>query len=464
MKGQAAKGDAFESYLKQLRGVARSLGGGDDARTIASSSEMALEEAAQNALSSILLVLLELSESPTALRRGEETYTVPETLRGRKIVIENQEEIDRQLLQTILKEDPLTGDHWKFQIDSDDDESDGSDGSGFEDRRSSKIVSNTKDETQVPDAAIAPSEKGETTPALHGFDLWRQLSLEHSQSLLPLRELERRQYWRGINLISRERATKPRSDQVAYDIQCATELNATLRDSSKFTLPYSAPVMDELDTINEIFLLLQGLPTIIFSFQDGVAKQLSTEVAVTHLSPGALEAIIRPFMERAGEIAQLQTALDNIFSAPANVHGKIVQTFASALHSEFLEVKAFLIEKQRLYQKCWKGHDQRTASLIELQAILSEKLNTVHVLLSFLRNRQFYNSKSGSQEQACSFGMDILSGLFESMCEFELSGDTSNATLFLRLMQQSIQPFLLNLECWLSGQPLDSGFEFPIKT
>lgn len=268
VKGQGTKGEALESFLQRLRGKARSLGGGDSARAIIASSEMALEQAAQNVLSSVLLVLLELSESPTALKRGEENYTVPEALKEKKGVIKTQEEADRELLRAILKDDPLVGEHWKFPKDDDDEESDGSD---FEDSTSNRIARNTKDTASAACDVTAPAE-GDTIPILHGSDLWRQLSRERSHVLAPLKALERHQYWRGNSIISRRGTTEPRKSKCEYDIQCSTGLNAALRSSSEFILPQSTPIMHELDVINEILLLLQGLPTVIFTLENGVAK------------------------------------------------------------------------------------------------------------------------------------------------------------------------------------------------
>ncbi|KAF9933018.1 hypothetical protein BGZ65_004256, partial [Modicella reniformis] len=432
IRGQDTKSDALEGYLKRLRGMARSLGGGDGARMIAAISEMNLEEAAQNVLSSVLLILLELEQ---------------------KKVLKSQQELDRELLRDILKEDPLVGDHWIIPAGGDEQETDESDSESKE--------MNQQRTPEAEDVEQGSNFNNDSTGKSEAA-LWRQLLRERSRALEPLRALERWQYWRG-NSVKSKGTTEFRRSDAGYNIQCSTELNAALRNLSGFILPFSTPIMDELDIINEIFLLLQGLPTVIFTLKDSVAKY-STEVVVTHLSQGALRAIIQPFLGSAGEIAQLQAALDNIYSASAKPQGKIIQAFMSALHSEFVEFKVFLTDKQCLYRRYTKGHEQRMASLVELQAILSEKLNIVHSLLSFLKNRKFYGSTSNSRELACSYGIDILSSLFKNVCEFELSGDSDNTELFLRLLRQSIRPFLLNLECWLSGQPLDSESEFLVQT
>ena len=70
---------------------------------------------------------------------------------------------------------------------------------------------------------------------------------------------------------------------------------------------------------------------------------------------------------------------------------------------------------------------------------------------------------SSNAERVCSHSIDVLSRLYETVRQLELCGDFSASAMFERLLQQAIRPFLLNMECWLSGQSLDSGPEFMIK-
>jgi len=72
-------------------------------------------------------------------------------------------------------------------------------------------------------------------------------------------------------------------------------------------------------------------------------------------------------------------------------------------------------------------------------------------------------SLSSAREHACQNSVDILSKLYDNVCQLELVGDCRNAALFIRLLQQSIWPFLINLECWMTGQSLDSEFEFMVQ-
>jgi hypothetical protein len=70
---------------------------------------------------------------------------------------------------------------------------------------------------------------------------------------------------------------------------------------------------------------------------------------------------------------------------------------------------------------------------------------------------------SNNGERACSHSIDVLSRLYDNIRQLELCGDIQASTMFQRLLQQAIQPFLLDMERWLSGQPLDSESEFMIK-
>ncbi|KAF8939089.1 hypothetical protein BGZ58_010658 [Dissophora ornata] len=411
------------------------------------------EEAARNAMSSMLMMLLELSESPTALKRGENVYVVPEPLKESKKPPKSQDQIDKELLKAILREDPLVGEHWKTQTGEGGLDSDASD---FEDMDiNPRAVPNSKD-SQLPQGGDASSTNRYKEISATGdgvsfgrLDLWGQQSSKLSKASTRLKVLERHQYWRGDHVISRKREAEIGQTEHGFDIQCSWTLNSALRDSKDFVPTQGAPVMDEVDVIHELFLLLQGYPTMLFTREDGSSTT---------------KAILQPFLESAAEIIELQRAVDKICSAPPKDYGKVIQMFASAIHTELLGLKVFLADKQRSYQRYRKGFEQHMASLIELQQSLSDRLETVHVLLAFLKDRRFYKSLSNTREQACQYSIDVLSSLYENVCDLQLSGDSGNSALFLRLLQQSIQPFLVNLECWLSGQSLDSEFEFLILT
>ncbi|KAG0367490.1 hypothetical protein BGZ54_003783 [Gamsiella multidivaricata] len=462
MKGQDSKAEALRTYLRQLRRFARSFGGGDAARMIAATSEMDREEGAQNVMSSVLLMLLELSESPTALRRGENVYTVPAALKEPKEGVKSQEDLDRELWKAILKEDPLVGKHWDVGADDGDQDNGGSD---FEDMDINPRAAPDAKKPQTSQEGSSDSAKDSnlsSSKPLSGLNLWMQRPGTKAPSHMSLRILQQHQYWHDDKIFSKERSSGASSLEEGFDIQRSSDLNSALYNCKDYVLALSTPVMDEIDIINEIFLLLQGLPTIIFTFKDGIATY-STKVTVSHLSPGALESTLQPFLGSAGEILELQSAVDKICSAPAEDYGNVVQTFASAIHSELLSLRVFLAETQKHYQRFKKGYEQRMASLIELQATLSGKLEIVHVILTFLNERRFYEAKPNNTELACVYATDILSSLYMSVCELELSGDSSNSRPFLRLLERSIRPFLLNVEFWLSGLPLDSESEFLIQ-
>ncbi|KAI1300529.1 hypothetical protein EDD11_006158 [Mortierella claussenii] len=457
MHGQDSKGEALKGYLHQLRRIARSLGGGDSARMTAASSEMDRQEAAQNVMSSVLMVLLELSDSPTTLRRGEGAYSIPEALRELNIKPKSQDQINRELWKAILREDPFVGPHWQMQTAGDGLESDGSD---FEDMEvNPRAVPTAKDTRSPLQKVVASSDHGMNYGSPQ--DLWREWPSKAGPS--ALKTVEKHQYWHHGSVRSKTHTQETGGIDAGFDIQNASSLNLAQRNSAEFILARRDPVMDEVDIIHEVFLMLQGLPTVIFRIGNDGTRYLE-RICVSHLSAGSLAAILAPFIQGATEIMELQTVVDKICSAPFDLYGKIVQTLASAIHSELVDLKAYLADKQKVYQRYRKGFEQRIASLIELQATLSHKLATVHVLLQFLRERQFYTSSSSNSERACSHSTDILSSLYSNICTLELIGDSEGSSLFLRLFRKSICPFLVNMECWLSGQRLDSEHEFLVQT
>ncbi|KAF9181045.1 hypothetical protein BGZ51_005705 [Haplosporangium sp. Z 767] len=460
IKGQGAKAMALQDYQKRLRRLARSLGGGDSARTIAASSEMDQDEAAQNVVSSVLLVMLELSQTPTMLRRGEDAYETPEALKETSAAFKSQDQINKERWEAILKEDPLIGEHWHGVGESAPD----SEGSDYEDMDlDPRAVPATKSAPSGPTDNVASSEQGGRLFELGEQNLWMKESAHASQNRQQLRTLAQEQYWRYNQVVDKRTAVETESLDGGYDIQCSTELSIALRNSRDYVLVQDIPIMDEVDIIQEVFLLLQGLPTVIFTLDDDSLKNYTCRVSVTHLSPGALQKILRSFMDTASEMMELQSLVDSILSASVLPHGKVVQTFAAAIHSELLMIKQFLAEKQQIYQRYRKSYKQRMASLIELHTVLSEHVQVVPTLLGFIKGCLFYNSSSNAREHDCSYSTDVLSRLYNDIYQLELMGDFRNTALFQRLLKQCIRPFLLNLETWMSGQPLDSKNEFLIQ-
>ncbi|KAF9171395.1 hypothetical protein BGX20_007671 [Mortierella sp. AD010] len=464
LHGHESKAEALREYLRRLRRLARSLGGGDSVR-MTGGSEMDREEAAQNVMSSILLVLLELSESPITLRRGEVLYTIPDRLKESKGKPKSQQQINKEIWMNILKEDPFVGDHWQLNAESDQQDSDGSD---FEDMDvNPRAVPNDGGAQLGSEGGTDTTKPVDDGPSLppETLELWRGQSRQKLQSITNLGVFERHQYWRRKAIVSKKHAVASRIEELGLDIQRPSDLNSALQKSSEFVLAQSAPVMDEADVIHEVLLMLQGHSTVIFTFdKEDLTATYSTKVALSHMSQGALEAILRPFLESAGEISKLQMIVDTVCSVPAKVYGKVIQAFASAMNSELLELREFLANKQKEYQRFRKAFEQHMASLIELQATLQDRLMTVRTLLQFVECCLFYKLPPNSSDRSCRFSTDVLSGLYDNVGKFELSGDSISSSLFLRLLQQSIKPLLLNMECWLSGKPLDSENEFLIQT
>ncbi|KAG0250477.1 hypothetical protein BG011_008323 [Mortierella polycephala] len=388
IKGQGTKAMALQDYQKRFRGLARSLGGGDNARTLAASSEMDKNEAAQNVVSSVLLVMLELSQTPTMLRKGEDVYTMPETLKETSAASKSQDQINKDRWEAILKEDPLVGEHWHGVGESAPD----SEGSDYEDMDlNPRAVPVTKGAPPGPTDNVVSSGQEGRSFELGDQNLWMQESAYASQNRRQLRTLVQEQYWRNNQVVTKRTPADTDSLDGGYDIQCSTQLSIALRNSRGYVLVQDIPIMDEVDIIQEVFLLLQGLPTVVFTPEDDSLKKYTCRVSVTHLSPGALQKILRPFMDTASEMVELQSLVDSILSASVFPHGKVIQAFAAAIHSELLKLRQFLAEKQLIYQRYRKSFSRVVSST------------------------------------------------------------------------QSIRPFLLNLETWMSGQSLDSKNEFLIQ-
>lgn len=287
MKGQDQKAEALKGYHERLRGLARSVGEGGRLGTIATSSETDQEETAQNVVSSVLLMMLELSDTPTVPRKGEYGYVIPHALRSTK-VSKTQQQINKELWASILKDDPLVGDHWKQVRTRDGNQEGENSDSDFEDMDvNSRVVpiSATEDSGSASEDedVIKKNSRhtmGNTDTHQRGHGIWMHRDVLRPQTL-PAKTLERHQYWRNGAVISRQPTRPSLRPALEYDIQSTSDLNSAFQNSKDFVLAQSIPVMDEVDIIHEVFFLLQGLPTTIFVLgEDGSFKVVRIDLSV----------------------------------------------------------------------------------------------------------------------------------------------------------------------------------------
>lgn len=270
MKNQDSKADALRDYLTRLRGLAKAVGDGDQSRSVSAiTSTIDQEEIAQNVVSSVLLMMLELSESPIAQPKGVYGYSVPDHLKPDQGTPKTEEQVNKEMWRAILKEDPLVGDHWA-QRDVDEPDSD----SDFEDM--------DVDEHAVPNA-ITERKQGSRNDDDHhpqeqsSFEFWtatatpsENFRLDHSGVLKALKE---QQYWKGQELVSKTVSTNQRSGETSFDLQDATVLNRMLRESrGDFG---EVILLEEVDIVHEVFLLLLGLPTTVFCSRENVKPVVS---------------------------------------------------------------------------------------------------------------------------------------------------------------------------------------------
>jgi hypothetical protein len=101
---------------------------------------------------------------------------------------------------------------------------------------------------------------------------------------------------------------------------------------------------------------------------------MSPNITTSHLSPGAVEAIVEPFQDFATIIRKLQTLADRICSASPKLHGKVIQTFASATQQELIEFKKYMASIQRCY------HRQFTGRGITIKGDISQSQHRFYIL------------------------------------------------------------------------------------
>ncbi|KAF9579923.1 hypothetical protein BGW38_003614 [Lunasporangiospora selenospora] len=388
-----SKAQALRKYLNQLRQRARALrGSGGEVLT----SEADQEAAAQNTLSSVLLVMLELSHMPTTPTKGTDSvlsshYVIPESLNnkleGWPSSIKTQQDLDREYWQSIIQESPYQGDHWYIQ------------GVSYE----------KDDESDYEDMKLDQAPKSAYRTVLEPGNL-RQFSLTESDS-----------------------AGDASGNQKKSTLQHLITLDM---DLPKSIVKENQIIVSHSHISHNLVQLLRQL-----QYWDESCRIIS-RVVLSHLSPGALQMLIRPLLLGAEEIAELDDSVRRVCSPKFQVYGKVIQAFASAANSQLLMINNQISDLQQRYQRLRKGGDNRAASLIELRSALEDPLSKVNTLLMFLRQCPFYTFSENAQEHSCYYSTALLSDLYEN----------------------SLKPFLTALERWLAGQAQDSDFDFLIRS
>ncbi|KAF9159562.1 hypothetical protein DFQ26_006397, partial [Actinomortierella ambigua] len=259
LRGQGDRAHALEEYLKRIRELAPALLNVDTTTAAPSSTRDA-----ENVLSCVLLVLLELSESPTSValhRPPTDGYSIPRSLQQHKQPKVDEATKNRAVWKSILKEEPLEGEHWATirdeELDSDD--------SDYDEMSLKNVGEKTEGYQQAEgEQGSSQHRSGPRTATTSGHLNQHPSSRRQDEEAGILRDLENLQYWQASNISKKRHERVQAQHQLSSNIQEPGSVNVGLEQFQNDAFAANTLPIDELDLIQETLLMLLGEHSICF--------------------------------------------------------------------------------------------------------------------------------------------------------------------------------------------------------
>ncbi|KAG0235016.1 hypothetical protein BGW42_005971 [Actinomortierella wolfii] len=306
LNGQSDRGQALEEYLQRLRKLSSALTSTFSTTPAASSSD----RDTQNVVSSILLVLLELSESPTsvALRHHvDEVYEIPLSIKQSLKPPVDEAAERKAVWLSILKEEPLEGEHWNTARNAG---AEGSDDSDYDDMDLVTMGKKPADNQQEPSHEHSGQDSSATSPRIG------QLPVRTHDGEVDLRELESLQYWQASNISKKRHNRVEEQRQASISIQDPTLVNAGLEQFQNNVFAATTLPMDELDLIREVLLMLLGEYSICFERDEQNIIKPRKGIILSHVSPDTLNNILVELSAHGTYLNKIESLVTDICSRP----------------------------------------------------------------------------------------------------------------------------------------------------
>ncbi|KAI9598787.1 Spc98 family-domain-containing protein [Syncephalis fuscata] len=371
----------------------------------------------------VLRLLFDLSQSPSNAIYTPSTVT-------EEIVTHHQ-----LTWEDILKDDPLTGDHWdkpNYTPDTDtDSESDNDD---------------TVHPSVKQKLAIKQISEPSTTDQLISINLEKQ----HHQSIRE--QLVQQQYWRS----------KPHNPLITeFDFYNASTLTPTLNQMTRKSISW-LPFQFENYTIErlvirEVLFMLMGRPCFLFTVQNDIIK-VSNQAQMKHLSQGALGSILSLFADSGTVIYGIRSYSLVVLTMETDPKSRVSEAFASAIRDELRQFDQILrqIEYEHLTDHGPVHVKDTLISLLKIRSTLKEQLDCFDRLSNLLGNI--------CTQDSTIYTTSILDQLYNAAEHQSYIGSTNALQFILRLWEKSMLPYLEILHMWLfNGEIQDPDKEFVIE-
>ncbi|KAF9969574.1 Gamma-tubulin complex component 5, partial [Actinomortierella ambigua] len=457
LRGQEDRAQALEEYLRRIRELFPAL-----LAVNAASGTSSTNSDAENVLSSILLVLLDLSESPTTVAMQHPSahkYSIPWSLQKHKQPQVDENTRNKAIWQSILKEEPLEGEHWatvrEDVADSDD--------SDYDDMDLTTIGKKPKDQLSEDEQSTSQDpSKSQTAATSVRFS---QLPLSSSSDGRDdiLQDLENLQYWQASNISKKRHDRVQAHRQITASVQDPASVNMGLEQFQSDAFAADTFPMDELDLIHETLLMLLGEYSICFQRHQDQNILPRKGIILSHLSPSTLNNILLELSTHGARLCKIESAARGVCSQPIQAIGKVVQTFACSTLSIVREKRQLFSRLQQRYRHANTERSQASqllVSLLELYDDVSRQFAIVADLERFVENVLVIES---SGEASCRVASNLLSELHDVACQAELAGNQESFEMFRNLLRDSMIPLLQSIQDWLNGEQMPDEKDFFIK-
>ncbi|KAL6600076.1 hypothetical protein U3516DRAFT_831977 [Neocallimastix sp. 'constans'] len=396
--------DSYDGIIEKFK-ISAQEKSAEDLKKFLNILEKKTEQKKNSKIPEILTLFLNLSKSPTHHFYNSHYFNEKEKKEEKELTWED-----------ILKDEPLTGDHWKIPSYS----SDSSSNTQIFDvelidyntnNTSKNETSFQKNEFLTKEIDSMSSietnsdnnnnnynnndfdinnEFDNTNETLHINDM--NIDIDNSYTHVKSENLKifgESQYWNHVNNLN-----KPESN-IKFDISNPYTLEIGIiqgiKENSKMIpdLLLETNYVNEADIIREILFMLLGLDTVFFQYDKNNNVKVNQNLSLKHLTTSCINQIIEYFTDKGSKIKDLRIFVSNMLD-PKHYVSKTMQAFAYSI-SEILnyldkKITSLEVKFQNNYVKENILTSKNTTTILSVKNELSVILNILSELHIFLNS------------------------------------------------------------------------------
>ncbi|ORX76752.1 hypothetical protein BCR32DRAFT_271083 [Anaeromyces robustus] len=400
------------------------------------------EEKKNSKILEILTLFLNLSKSPTHHFYNTHYFDVKE------------EKIKKELTwDDILKDDPLTGDHWQipnYESDSSDTEySENVFDNTFKSNETSfqkkEFLTKRINEIDNNDSSIFENDNNDT---LHFNDINMNDSSTHILSK-NLKNFGDSQYWNHVNNLRIQRLNTKFDISNPYTLDIG--IIQGIKENSKIIpdLLLKTNYINEAEIVREILFMLMGFDTAFFKYNKNNKIEINQNLSLKHLTSSCINQLIEYFTDKGSKIKDLRLFTKNMLD-PNQYISKTMQSFASSIEKilNYLDKKITELEIkfQNNYVQEYILTSKSTTTILSVKNDLSLILNVLSELHIFLNSVLSIEEIRYNNTVQASL---LLINLYEKMKSYFVIRNEILFNVYLNLFKDTFEPYISFIESWV---------------